>query len=199
MRDGWRRHVDVECPLLWRRGAASIPPHCFHVARQRARNARWSYRVRISAIVIFLPPCGTARIGVRPMGAFRHPYQSSRAHDHGHPEAEVAAWVPPQENRSPCQIWGACGQRGWGHSCGGIQGPRPPPRDPPLVWVHFAGFKTIEDFDSTNQSTLRLSPLGLALSHDIVIEGHCLVLAGESGRRNTHCGGHRLQGHPREA
>jgi hypothetical protein len=51
------------------------PPHCFHVARQRARNARWSYRVRISAIVIFLPPRGTARIGVRPMGAFRHPYQ----------------------------------------------------------------------------------------------------------------------------
>jgi DNA replication protein DnaC len=52
-----------------------------------------------------------------------------------------------------------------------------------------AGFpflKTIDDFDFTYQSTLRLQMLGSALSPDFVTEGRCLILHGKTGRGKTH-------------
>jgi DNA replication protein DnaC len=50
----------------------------------------------------------------------------------------------------------------------------------------FPFLKTIEEFDFTYQSTLRLSLLGSALSPDFVAEGRCLILSGKSGRGKTH-------------
>jgi len=50
----------------------------------------------------------------------------------------------------------------------------------------FPFLKTIDEFDFTYQSTLRLSLLGSALSPDFVTEGGCLVLAGKRGRGKTH-------------
>jgi len=50
----------------------------------------------------------------------------------------------------------------------------------------FPFLKTIDEFDFTYQSTLRLSLLGSALSADFVTEGNCLVLSGKSGRGKTH-------------
>jgi DNA replication protein DnaC len=50
----------------------------------------------------------------------------------------------------------------------------------------FPFFKTIDDFDFTYQSTVRLSLLGSALSHDFITEGRCLVLYGKPGRGKTH-------------
>ena len=55
--------------------------------------------------------------------------------------------------------------------------------------VRRAGFpflKTIDDFDFTFQSTLRLSMLGSYLSADFVTDGRNLVLVGKSGRGKTH-------------
>jgi DNA replication protein DnaC len=55
--------------------------------------------------------------------------------------------------------------------------------------AHRAGFpflKTIDDFDFTYQSTLRLSVLGSALSPDFVTEGRALILLGKPGRGKTH-------------
>jgi len=52
-----------------------------------------------------------------------------------------------------------------------------------------AGFpflKTIDDFNFTFQSTLRLQMLGSALSPDFVTEGRCLILHGKTGRGKTH-------------
>ncbi len=52
-----------------------------------------------------------------------------------------------------------------------------------------AGFpflKTIDDFNFTYQSTLRLQMLGSALSPDFVTEGRCLILFGKTGRGKTH-------------
>ena len=52
-----------------------------------------------------------------------------------------------------------------------------------------AGFpflKTVDDFDFTYQSTLRLALLGSALSPDFVTEGRCLILRGKPGRGKTH-------------
>lgn len=52
-----------------------------------------------------------------------------------------------------------------------------------------AGFpflKTIDDFDFTYQSTVRLSLLGSALSPDFVTEGRALVFGGKPGRGKTH-------------
>jgi DNA replication protein DnaC len=46
--------------------------------------------------------------------------------------------------------------------------------------------KTIDDFDFTYQSTVRLSLLGSALSPDFVTEGRCLILSGKPGRGKTH-------------
>jgi len=50
----------------------------------------------------------------------------------------------------------------------------------------FPFLKTIDEFDFTYQSTLRLSLLGSALSPDFVSEGRCLILSGMSGRGKTH-------------
>ena len=52
-----------------------------------------------------------------------------------------------------------------------------------------AGFpflKTVDDFDFTYQSTLRLALLGSAPSPDFVTEGRCLILRGKPGRGKTH-------------
>src|SRR5438552_218539 len=52
-----------------------------------------------------------------------------------------------------------------------------------------AGFpflKTIDDFDFTYQSTVRLQLLGSALSPDFVTEGRSLILSGKPGRGKTH-------------
>lgn len=52
-----------------------------------------------------------------------------------------------------------------------------------------AGFpflKTIDDFDFTFQSTVRLPLVGSCLSPDFVTEGRCLILSGKSGRGKTH-------------
>jgi DNA replication protein DnaC len=52
-----------------------------------------------------------------------------------------------------------------------------------------AGFpflKTIDEFDFTYQSSLRLSLLGSSLSGDFVAEGRSLVLYGKPGRGKTH-------------
>ena len=54
---------------------------------------------------------------------------------------------------------------------------------------HRGGFpflKTIDDFDFTFQSTVKLSLLGSALSPDFVTDGRCLILHGKSGRGKTH-------------
>lgn len=50
----------------------------------------------------------------------------------------------------------------------------------------FPFLKTIDDFDFTYQSTLRLSLLGSALSPDFLSDGRCLILAGKPGRGKTH-------------
>ncbi len=52
-----------------------------------------------------------------------------------------------------------------------------------------AGFpflKTIDDFDFTLQSTVRLPLIGSCLSPDFVTDGRCLILSGKSGRGKTH-------------
>jgi DNA replication protein DnaC len=50
----------------------------------------------------------------------------------------------------------------------------------------FPFLKTIDDFDFTYQSTLRLALLGSALSPDFVTEGRALILLGKPGRGKTH-------------
>ena len=50
----------------------------------------------------------------------------------------------------------------------------------------FPFFKTIEDFDFSLQSTLRLSLLGSYLGPELVTEGRGLVLHGKTGRGKTH-------------
>jgi DNA replication protein DnaC len=52
--------------------------------------------------------------------------------------------------------------------------------------ARFPFLKTVEEFDFTYQSTLRLALLGSALSADFVTEGRCLILSGKSGRGKTH-------------
>ena len=52
--------------------------------------------------------------------------------------------------------------------------------------AEFPFLKTIDEFDFTYQSTLRLSLLGSALSPDFVTDGRCLILSGKSGRGKTH-------------
>jgi DNA replication protein DnaC len=53
-------------------------------------------------------------------------------------------------------------------------------------WASFPFLKTIDDFDFTYQSTVRLSLLGSALSPDFITEGRCLILTGKPGRGKTH-------------
>jgi DNA replication protein DnaC len=52
--------------------------------------------------------------------------------------------------------------------------------------ARFPFLKTVDEFDFTYQSTLRLSLLGSALSPDFVSEGRSLILSGKSGRGKTH-------------
>jgi DNA replication protein DnaC len=52
--------------------------------------------------------------------------------------------------------------------------------------ARFPFLKTIDDFDFTYQSSVRLSLLGSALSPDFVTEGRSLILLGKPGRGKTH-------------
>jgi DNA replication protein DnaC len=52
--------------------------------------------------------------------------------------------------------------------------------------ARFPFLKTIDDFNFTYQSTVRLSLLGSALAPDFVTEGRCLILGGKPGRGKTH-------------
>src|SRR5262245_65541284 len=52
--------------------------------------------------------------------------------------------------------------------------------------AHFPYLKTIDDFNFTYQSSLRLHMLGSALTADFVTEGRSLILAGKPGRGKTH-------------
>jgi DNA replication protein DnaC len=52
--------------------------------------------------------------------------------------------------------------------------------------AHFPFFKTIEEFDFSLQTTLRLSLLGSYLGPDFVSEGRSLILYGKTGRGKTH-------------
>jgi DNA replication protein DnaC len=52
--------------------------------------------------------------------------------------------------------------------------------------AHFPFLKTIDDFNFTYQSTLRLHMLGSALAADFVTEGRSLIFSGKSGRGKTH-------------
>lgn len=52
--------------------------------------------------------------------------------------------------------------------------------------ARFPFLKTIDDFDFTHQSMVRLSLLGSALSADFVTEGRSLILSGKTGRGKTH-------------
>ena len=52
--------------------------------------------------------------------------------------------------------------------------------------AHFPFLKTIDEFDFTYQSTVRLSMLGSCLSPDFVTDGRCLILQGKPGRGKTH-------------
>jgi DNA replication protein DnaC len=52
--------------------------------------------------------------------------------------------------------------------------------------ARFPFLKTIDDFDFTYQSTVRLALLGSALSPDFITEGRCLILLGKPGRGKTH-------------
>jgi DNA replication protein DnaC len=52
--------------------------------------------------------------------------------------------------------------------------------------ARFPFLKTIDEFDFTYQSVLRLALLGSCLAPDFVTEGRCLVLSGKSGRGKTH-------------
>ena len=52
--------------------------------------------------------------------------------------------------------------------------------------ARFPFLKTIDDFDFTYQSTVRLALLGSALSPDFITEGRNLVLLGKPGRGKTH-------------
>jgi DNA replication protein DnaC len=55
--------------------------------------------------------------------------------------------------------------------------------------VRAAGFpflRTIEEFDFTYQSTLRLTTIGSLLAPDFVTEGHSVILEGKPGRGKTH-------------
>src|SRR5215469_13955927 len=52
--------------------------------------------------------------------------------------------------------------------------------------AHFPFFKTIDEFDFSLQSTLRLSLLGSYLGPDFVTEGRSLILYGKAGRGKTH-------------
>ena len=65
---------------------------------------------------------------------------------------------------------------------------RPQAREPRAA-VRAAAFpflRTIEEFDFTYQSTLRLTTIGSLLTPDFVTEGHSVILEGKPGRGKTH-------------
>ena len=52
--------------------------------------------------------------------------------------------------------------------------------------AHFPFLKTIDEFDFSLQSTLRLALLGSYLGPELVSEGRSLILHGKTGRGKTH-------------
>ncbi len=52
--------------------------------------------------------------------------------------------------------------------------------------ANFPFLRTIDEFDFTFQSTLRLNVIGSYLSPDFVTDGRCLILSGKPGRGKTH-------------
>src|SRR5438093_11341429 len=52
--------------------------------------------------------------------------------------------------------------------------------------AHFPFLKTIDDFNFTYQSTVRLTVLGSALSPDFVTDGRSIIFGGKPGRGKTH-------------
>src|SRR2546427_1947029 len=52
--------------------------------------------------------------------------------------------------------------------------------------AHSSFYKTIDDFNFSMQSTIRLALLGSALAPDFVTEGRCLIFGGQPGRGKTH-------------
>jgi DNA replication protein DnaC len=52
--------------------------------------------------------------------------------------------------------------------------------------AHFPFLKTIDDFNFTYQSTLRVQTLGSTLAPDFVTEGRSLIFSGKTGRGKTH-------------
>jgi DNA replication protein DnaC len=52
--------------------------------------------------------------------------------------------------------------------------------------AHFPFLKTIEEFDFTFQSSVRLALLGSVLGPELVTHGHCLIASGPSGTGKTH-------------
>src|SRR5206468_11916196 len=65
--------------------------------------------------------------------------------------------------------------------------------------VHKARFpflRTIEDFDFTFQTSVRLQLLGSYLGPELVTEGRSLILYGPSGTGNPSLDRHRLSRHP---
>ncbi len=79
---------------------------------------------------------------------------------------------------------------GWGPSLGAPRkAPWPFRAAGPPSWrrsARFPFFKTIDDFNFTYQSTVRLALLGSALAPDFITEGRCLILYGKPGRGKTH-------------
>src|SRR5262245_7180837 len=52
--------------------------------------------------------------------------------------------------------------------------------------AHFPFLKTIEEFDVTFQSSIRLTLLGSVLAPALVTQGHCLIASGPPGTGKTH-------------
>ena len=52
--------------------------------------------------------------------------------------------------------------------------------------AQFPFLRTIDEFDFTYQSTLRLTTIGSLLTPDFVTEGHSVILEGKPGRGKTH-------------
>lgn len=52
--------------------------------------------------------------------------------------------------------------------------------------AHFPFLKTVDDFDFTLQSSLRLATMGSYLGPDFVTDGRSLILHGQTGRGKTH-------------
>ena len=53
-------------------------------------------------------------------------------------------------------------------------------------WASFPFLKTIDDFDFSFQSTVKLNLLGSALSPDFITDGRCIIFYGKPGRGKTH-------------